>query len=98
MAARRERAQRAWRFSLRWVARPFLPLAVVLYAAGVLARDTSTHSHAGGLTVLAAAFAAAGTGWPTWCLARLALAQGTDPARMYQAAADGWTLRAYAHE
>jgi hypothetical protein len=97
-AARRERAQRAWRFSLKWVARPFLPLAMVLYAAGVLARDTSTHSHAGGLTVLAAAFAAAGAGWPAWCLARLALAQGTDPARMYQTAVDGWTLRAYAHE
>jgi hypothetical protein len=49
-AARRQRAQRAWRFSLHWVARPFLPLALLLYAAGVLARDTSTHSHAGGFT------------------------------------------------
>ncbi len=97
-AARRERTQRAWRFSLKWVARPFLPLALVLYAAGVLARDTSTHSHASGLTVLAAAFAAAGAGWPAWCLARLVLAQGADPARMYQTAVDRWTLRAYAHE
>jgi len=75
-----------------------LPLALLLYAAGVLARDTSTHSHAGGLTVLAAAFAAFGAGWPAWCLARLVLAQGADPARMYQTAVDGWTLRAYAHE
>src|ERR1700756_1343780 len=45
VTASRERAQRAWRFSLRWVARPLLPLAVVLYAAGQLARDVAHRAH-----------------------------------------------------
>ena len=98
LAARRARAERAWRFSLRWVARPFLPLALMLYVLGVLVRDTNQHAHTNGLTVLAIAFAVAGAGWPAWCCARLALAGGADPARMYQTARDGWTLRAHQHQ
>lgn len=30
LTTRRERAERCWRFSLRWVARPLPPLALVL--------------------------------------------------------------------
>ena len=59
--ARRDRAQRAWRFSLLVGGPPLLPLALVLYAAGVLARDTTTHAHAGTLDWLPFAFAAIGS-------------------------------------
>jgi hypothetical protein len=97
-AVRRERAQRAWRFSLRWVARPFLPLALVLYAAGMLARASGPHAQTGGLTVLAVVLAAAGVAWPAWCYARLALAGDADPSRAYEAALDGWRQRAHDHE
>src|SRR5580693_2966502 len=71
VAARRARAERAWRRSLRWVARPCLPLAVVLYALGVLVRDADRHAHTGKLTILAAVLAVAGAAWPAWCYARL---------------------------
>ncbi len=86
--------ERAWRFSLRWVARPLLPLAVVLYAAGALARDATHRAHPGTLAWLPFALAAAGVAWPAWCLARLVLARRADPARVHQAALDGWRQRA----
>ena len=35
LAARQQQAERAWRLALRWVARPLLPLALVLYAVSV---------------------------------------------------------------
>ena len=44
LTTRLQRAERSWRFSLRWVARPLLPLALVLYAAGTLARDATHRS------------------------------------------------------
>jgi hypothetical protein len=98
VAARRARAERAWRRSLRWVARPFLPLAVVLYAVGVFVRDADHHAHTGGLTVLTVVLALAGVAWPAWCYARLVAAGAADPARVYQAALDGRRQRAYDHE
>ena len=98
LTTRRERAQRAWRFSLRWVARPLLPLALILYAAGVLARDATHRAHPGALAWLPFAVAAAGIAWPAWCLARLLLARDADPARMHQAALAGWRQRAGEHE
>ena len=97
-AARRSRAERAWRFSLRWVARPLLPLAVVLYALGSLGRDLTHHAHTGSLAWLPVVLAAAGLAWPAWCLAQLALARHADPAQAHQAALDGWTQRAAGHE
>jgi hypothetical protein len=98
VAARRERAERAWRFSLLWVARPLLPLAVVLYAAGALTRDASHSTHPGTLAWLPVALAAIGLAWPTWCLARLVLARRANPAQVHQAALDGWRQRAGDHE
>ena len=98
VTARRQRAQRAWRFSLRWVARPLLPLALILYAAGTLARDADHRAHPGALAWLPFAVAAAAIAWPAWCLARLLLARDADPARMHQAALAGWRQRAGEHE
>jgi hypothetical protein len=98
VTARRERAQRAWRFSLRWVARPLLPAAVVLYALGALAQDVTHRAHPGALAWLPVALAAIGVAWPAWCLARLALARRADPAQVHQAAVDGWRQRASQHE
>jgi hypothetical protein len=98
LTARRERAERAWRFSLRWVARPLLPLAVVLYAAGTLARDASHQANPGTLSLLPFAVVVIGAAWPAWCLARLVLARSADPARVHQAARDGWRQRASEHE
>jgi len=98
LTSRRERAERSWRFSLRWVARPLLPLALVLYAAGTLARDATHRAHPGTLAWLPFAVAAAGIAWPAWCLARLRLARDADPARMHQAALTGWRHRAGEHE
>ena len=98
LTTRRERAERSWRFSLRWVARPLLPLALVLYAAGTLARDATHRAHPGALAWLPLAVAAAGIAWPAWCLARLLLARDADPARMHQAAQAGWQQRAGEHE
>jgi hypothetical protein len=98
LTARKEKAQRAWRFSLLWVARPLLPLAVILYAAGALARDATHRAHPGALAWLPFALAAAGIGWPAWCLARLLLARRADPAQVHQAALDGWRQRAAGHE
>jgi hypothetical protein len=98
LTTRRERAERAWRFSLRWVARPLLPLALVLYAAGTLARDATHRAHPGALAWLPFAVAAAAIAWPAWCLARLLLARDTDPARLHQAALAGWRQRAGEHE
>jgi len=98
VTARRERAERAWRFSLRWVTRPLLPLAVVLYALGALARDVTHHAHPGALAWLPIALAAAGLAWPTLCLARLVLARRADPAQVHQIAMDDWRHRADEHE
>jgi hypothetical protein len=98
VTARRERAGRAWRFSLRWVARPLLPLAVVAYAAGEIARDLAHRAHPGALAWLPAALAAIGIAWPAWCLARLFLARRADPARVQQAALDAWRQLAAGHE
>lgn len=98
VAARRQRAQRAWRWSLLWVARPFLPLALVAYALSVLVRDADHHAHTGGLVVVAAVLAAAGVAWPAWCFATIMLAGDADPERMYQAALGGWRQRAQEHE
>jgi hypothetical protein len=53
IAVQRERTERAWRFSLLWVARPLLPLAAILYAVGEL---TWHRAHPGTLTEQAAAF------------------------------------------
>jgi hypothetical protein len=98
LTARKEKAQRAWRFSLLWVTRPLLPLAMILYAAGTLARDATHRAHPGALAWLPFAVAAAGIAWPTWCLARLALARRADPAQVHQVALDGWRQRAAGHE
>jgi hypothetical protein len=98
LTSRRERAKRSWRFSLRWVARPLLPLALVLYAAGTLARDATHRAHPGALAWLPFAVAAAAIAWPAWCMARLLLARDADPARMHQAALAGWRQRASEHE
>jgi hypothetical protein len=98
VAARRARAEKAWRFSLLWVARPLLPLAMVLYAAGALARDAAHRAHPGALAWLPFAVAAAGLAWPSWCLTRLVLARRANPAQVHQAALDGWQQRASGHE
>jgi len=98
LTTRLQRAQRSWRFSLRWVARPLLPVALVLYAAGTLARDATHRAHPGALAWLPFAVAAAGIACPAWCLARLLLARDADPARMHQAALAGWQQRAGEHE
>ena len=98
LTARKERAGRAWRFSLLWVARPLLPLAMILYAAGILARDATHQAHPGALAWLPFAVAAIGLGWPSWCLARLVLARRADPAQVHQAALNGWQQRASDHE
>ena len=95
---RRARAERAWRFALRWVARPCLPLALVVWALSVFVRDASRHAHTGGLIVTALVLVAAGIGWPAWCYARMMLSADADPARMYQAALHGWRQRAAEHE
>lgn len=98
VAARRERAQRAWRWSLLWVARPCLPLALMAYALSVLVRDAHHHAVAGDLVVLASVFFAAGVAWPAWCFATRMLAGDADPERMYQAAVGGWRQRASDHQ
>ena len=98
VAARRAKAERAWRFSLLWVARPLLPLAVVLYAAGLLARDATHHAHPGTLAWLPFALAVIGLAWPAWRLARLLLVRRADAAQVHQAALDGWRQRASDHE
>ena len=98
LTARKEKAQRAWWFSLLWVARPLLPLAMILYAAGILARDAMHRAHPGALAWLPFAVAAIGIGWPAWCLARLVLARRADPAQVHQVALDGWQQRAAGHE
>jgi hypothetical protein len=86
------------RFSLRWVARPLLPLAVVLYALGALAREATHSRHPGTLAWLPVTLAGIGIAWPAWCLARLVLARRADPAQAHQAALDGWRQRAGEHE
>jgi hypothetical protein len=98
LTARKEKAQRAWRFSLLWVARPLLPLAMILYAAGALARDATHRSHPGALAWLPFAIAAIALGWPAWCLARLVQARRADPAQVHLAALNGWRQRAGDHE
>jgi hypothetical protein len=98
VASRRARAERAWAFSLRWVARPLLPLALVLYALGAVVRDVTHRAHAGELAWLPIALAIAGLAWPAWCLLRLALARDADPARVHQAELAGWRQRASEHE
>lgn len=98
VAARRQRAQRAWRWSLLWVARPCLPLALVAYALSVLVRDADHHAHTSGLVVVAGVLLAAGVAWPAWCFATMMLAGDADPERMYQAALAGWRQRAGEHE
>ena len=96
--ARLARAERATRFSLRWVARPCLPLAVALYALGALAREVTHRPHPGGLAALPVMLAVAGAGWPAWCLVRLLRARAADPARVHQAAVRRWRQRADEHE
>ena len=98
LTAQKERAERAWRFALLWVARPLLPLAMILYAAGILARDATHQAHPGTLAWLPFAIAATGVAWPAWCLARLVQARRTDPAQVHQAALNGWQQRASGHE
>jgi hypothetical protein len=98
VAARQERAERAWRFSLWWVARPLLPLAVVAYALGTLARHAGHHAPPGALAWLPVALAATGVAWPAWCLTRLAPARRADPGRAQQAVLDEWRQRAGTHE
>ena len=98
VAARRARAERAWRFSLRWVARPCLPLAVALYALGALAREVTHRAHAGPLAVVPVVLAVAAIAWPACCLARLLLARAADPGRVHRAALAGWQRRAGEHE
>ena len=98
LANRRAKAQRAWSFAVKWVARPLLPLAMVLYALGVLTGDATHHRQGGDLTALSIALAVIGAGWPAWCLARLLYAQNWDPVRVHQAALHGWHQRASDHE
>ncbi len=98
VTTRRARAQRAWSLSLRWVARPLLPLAVALYALGALARELTHHAHPGALAWLPVTLAAIGVAWPAWCLVRLLLARRASPARVHQAAVEGWRQRAGEHE
>jgi hypothetical protein len=98
IASRRANAERAWQFSLRWVARPLLPLALVLYALGAVVRDVTHRTHDGQLAWLPIALAIAGLAWPAWCLLRLARTRDTDPAQVHQAAVAGWRQRASEHE
>jgi hypothetical protein len=98
VAARHARAQRAWRFSLRWVARLLLPLAVALYALGALAREVTHRAHAGPLAVLPVTLAAVGVAWPACCLVRLVLTRAGGPGRAHQAALREWRKRADKHE
>jgi hypothetical protein len=98
LANRRAKAQRAWSFAIKWVARPLLPLAMVLYALGVLTGDATHHMQGGGLTALSIALAVIGLAWPAWCLARLLYAQNWDPVRVHQVAVEGWHQRASDHE
>jgi hypothetical protein len=98
LAARRAKAQRAWSFAVKWVARPLLPLALVLYALGVLTGDATHHRQGGNLTALSITLAAVGLAWPAWCLVRLLYAQNWDPVRVHQAAVSGWHHRAQEHE
>jgi hypothetical protein len=80
------------------VARPLLPLALVLYALGVFLRDANHHEHTSGLTMITILVAAVGIGWPAWCLIRMMLARDQDPQRIHEAAVDGWQQRAAAYE
>ncbi|MCW2930963.1 MAG: hypothetical protein JWM19_1925 [Actinomycetia bacterium] len=80
------------------MARPLLPLAVVLYALGALARDVAHRAHPGALAWLPVTLAAIGIAWPAWCLVRLLLARHADPAQVHQAALDGWRERASEHQ
>jgi hypothetical protein len=96
--ARLARAQRAARFSLRWVARPCLPLAVALYLLGALAREVTHRAHPGGLAAVPVVLAVTGVAWPAWCLVRLVLARNADPARVHQAALQRWRQQASEHE
>ena len=98
LANRRAKAQRAWSLAVKWVARPLLPLAMVLYAVGVLTGDATHHLQGGNLTALSIALAVTGLGWPAWCLTRLLYAQNWDPVRVHQAALNGWHQRASDHE
>jgi hypothetical protein len=98
VTAGRARAERAWRFSLRWVARPLLPLALALYALGALAREATHSMRPGTLAWLPVALAATGVAWPAWCLTRLILARHASPERVHQAALGGWRQRAAEHE
>jgi hypothetical protein len=98
VTARRERAERAWRFSLRWVARPLLPLAVALYGLGEFARDVTHRAHSGQLAWVPIALAVAGVAWPAWCLARLVLARRADLAQAQETALQEWRQQAGEHE
>jgi hypothetical protein len=98
VAARLARAERAARFSLRWVARPCLPLAAALYLLGALAREVTHRAHPGALAALPVVLAVAGVAWPAWCLARLAQARHTDPAQAHRVAVQQWRRRASGHE
>jgi len=98
VTARREQAERAWRFALRWVARPLLPLAVAVYGLGEFAREVTHRAHPGQLAWLPVALAVIGLTWPAWCLARLVLARRADPAQAQQAALQEWRQRAGEHE
>jgi hypothetical protein len=98
VGTRRVRAQRAWMFAVMWVARPCLPLALVLYVAGVLVRDANHHAHTGGLTVVTVSLAVVGVGWPAWCYVRMMMAADANPQRLHETAWHAWRQRQYAHE
>jgi hypothetical protein len=97
-AKRQAKADRAYRFALWWVLRPFLPLALVLYALSAFIHDANHHAHTGGLAIIAVVLAVTGITYPAWCYTRVTLARGADPQRLHQAAADGWQRRARQHE
>jgi hypothetical protein len=96
--ARRAKAARAYRFAVRWVLRPFLPLAPVLYALSVFIRDVNHHAHTGALAIIAVVLAVTGIAYPACCYTRVALARDASPQRLNQAAAHGWHQRARQHE
>jgi hypothetical protein len=98
VATRQAKAQRAYRFAIWWVMRPFLPLALVLYALSVFVHDANHHAHTGGLAAIAAVLAVTGIAYPAWCYTRVALARDADPQRIYQAQAGQWQQRAWQHE
>jgi hypothetical protein len=98
VAARQARAQRAWRFAVRWAARPLLPLALVSYAAALFLQHVNQHAHTSGLITASVLLAVAGIGWPAWCLARMLATRRLDPQRMHQAAVHRWRQRAAVHE